>query len=750
MRKLVTLSIVIILAFSSCTNSNKGTISNSPLPSATDEADASQQPTVTEEVTEEDRKAESFTISKESFPRIDGNYATLPLSYAVYETLTGASHEEAEINITHCRPLESIPYSRLFNNEVDIILATEPEERLLESSKDNKASFTMKPIAYDALIFLTNQANPVHELSDQQIIDIYSGKMSNWLEVGGDNSEIIPFQSPFGSGSQNMMKYHVMKGMEMIPAPHFQVGYFDGGWYKVADYDNQKNSIGYSSYYYETFMSRHTEKQLLKINGVEPNQQTIKDKTYPFITTYYAMIRADEPTDSLTYQLFEWLTSKKAQKLIGSYGYNPVNSDIEASEVIPEPFDILNASTLLDYTNNESKRFSFDDNKRLLFPLGGMTLLAMDNKANITSYLQNARQWSSLDSYSILVDAKEPFYLSGYNNEYRRKGEVVDHNWSYYGAYNLLSNSFIVPYQDEMVNVTKQFIEIGNTIYDRNGNIVLEMKDHGYVSWILGNTVIVNDVAGVTYYDENVLKLMGVQRHLLSAGNDYLIRQEDWTLLNYNGEIILDAKTFEKKNKCKVENKQDLFQYANKEKEAIIVHMNDRYYITDFSGKIIESISEDDTYIDNDVFYKYTETGCLIERVISGDRLEIAFSNEQPYRVNGYGVSCSVNYPYSSFSTDPMDSPLKTEYVYYYENYLTNCNSYYKFSDNCIATYENLANDIVITRIYTNGSLVYTSLPNEKIMYADEQAMLIRRGNVYLLTDYEGNVLFKCYEEIYD
>lgn len=70
----------------------------------------------------------------------------------------------------------------------------------------------MKPIGRDALVFLTNEKNPVKSLSRQQVSRIYSGAVTNWKELLGDDREIRAFQRPKDSGSQNLMEKLVMKG----------------------------------------------------------------------------------------------------------------------------------------------------------------------------------------------------------------------------------------------------------------------------------------------------------------------------------------------------------------------------------------------------------------------------------------------------------------------------------------------------------------------------------------------------------
>ena len=87
----------------------------------------------------------------------------------------------------------------------------------------------------------------------------------------------------------------------------------------VSSYDNGINSIGYSYYYYATTMLQDIDAntangiKLLGINGIKPNNKTIKDGTYPIQTAYYIVIRKDEPENSDTRKLVNMMLSKRGQ-----------------------------------------------------------------------------------------------------------------------------------------------------------------------------------------------------------------------------------------------------------------------------------------------------------------------------------------------------------------------------------------------------------------------------------------------------
>ena len=290
------------------------------------------------------------TMTKDNFPVIDGSTATIPLSEAVYQVATGASKEEAASVIVHTKTTNA--YNRLMKGDADLLIVYEPSEEVKKEMA--KYEIDMKPVGRDALVFMANTSNPVQSLTNQQIIDIYSGKLKNWAEVGGVNKEIIAFQRPDNSGSQTLMQKLVMKDIPMMKGPNvISFETMEGILKAMADYDNEGNTLGYSVFYYAKNMYQLPELRFMKVDGIEPTLKTIYDKTYPYINDFYAVIMKDAPSDSNARRIFDWLTGEEGQQLIKDLGYVPVNMEIDGSSdqanvstdnELPENFKYITAS----------------------------------------------------------------------------------------------------------------------------------------------------------------------------------------------------------------------------------------------------------------------------------------------------------------------------------------------------------------------------------------------------------------------
>ncbi len=259
-------------------------------------------------------------LTIESYPKIDGSTVTIPLSEALFSRLTGTPADEAPLYI--CHNTTDNAYMNLVYGDTDLIFVTGPSEDEQYEMQVSGVDYEVIPVVSEAFVFLTNKNNPVKDLTHQQILDIYSGKITNWKEVGGENLEITAFQRPVNSGSQTGMIDLVMGDTRLTDAPVTLRPAFMGDLIEaVSAYDEGSDAIGYSYYYYVNDMWGYDETKMLSIDGVAPSPQTISDGSYRYHTAYYAIFRADEPEDSPVRLVVDWLLSEEGQQLAEDTGY---------------------------------------------------------------------------------------------------------------------------------------------------------------------------------------------------------------------------------------------------------------------------------------------------------------------------------------------------------------------------------------------------------------------------------------------
>ena len=262
-------------------------------------------------------------FSQATYPRIDGSTATIPLSENIAASLLGLTSSEAKLFIKHNTTHNA--YVNLIDGKADLILVTEPSADELKLAAEKGVKLEVIPIVKEAFVFLVNKANPVDTLSQQQIQEIYQGRITNWKMVSGPDLEIIAYQRPDNSGSQTLMQALVMKNLKLAPAPtELKPDEMAGLIERIAAYDNSERAIGYSVYYYANSMYNKETIKFVKIDGIEPNNQTISGGTYPYTSAYYAVMKETEPADSSARKLVAWILSAEGQKLAESSGYVPL------------------------------------------------------------------------------------------------------------------------------------------------------------------------------------------------------------------------------------------------------------------------------------------------------------------------------------------------------------------------------------------------------------------------------------------
>lgn len=271
--------------------------------------------------TGETSEENEFIMTKEEYPKVDGATAMRPMSVEIAKSVLNMTHEEADNFIVHNTTARA--YQNLIDGVADLIFVSEPSDDILNTAKQKGVEFEMVGIGRDGFVFIVNEQNKVSNLTIKQIQDIYTGKIINWSEVGGENEEILAYQREQNSGSQNLMEKMVMKGLEMADVPKNLINEsMDGLVDSIASYSNSRLAIGYSIYLYAKEQYVKDSVKFLSINGVYPTDDTIADGSYPLSKIVYAVFRKDEQADSNVRKLVEWLRStEEGQQTVMAGGY---------------------------------------------------------------------------------------------------------------------------------------------------------------------------------------------------------------------------------------------------------------------------------------------------------------------------------------------------------------------------------------------------------------------------------------------
>ena len=207
----------------------------------------------------------------------------------------------------------------LIDGDNDIIITARGISRDEQTYANEKGvSLLSYPVAKDAFVFLVNPKNPIRNLSNEQVIKIYTGEIRNWKEVGGNDAMINPYIRNPNSGSQEKMETIVMKDHQMIDWPEM-VGYVMLSPYYQLEQD--ENGIAYTPFYYYDTIVNDDRTEVIGINGVTPDKSTIENNSYPYVTEVMASVRADVDKGSTAYQLFYRLATGQHNDIVQESGY---------------------------------------------------------------------------------------------------------------------------------------------------------------------------------------------------------------------------------------------------------------------------------------------------------------------------------------------------------------------------------------------------------------------------------------------
>ena len=293
------------------------------------------------------------------FPRMDGSTSAIPLEAGLRSELYDISYYKALNQVSHTTTHQS--FDRLLYAETDLIFSVPLSEDQLNKASSLGVTIEMEPVAKEGFVFVVNANNPVDSLTQEQIRKIYSGEITNWKEVGGNDAPILAYQRNVDSGSQNYMTEFMGDVPLMKPVTTNIPGGMGAMMDAIAYYDNAENAIGYSVYSYAAQMyANQNEIKFIAIDGIEPSKATMADGTYPLLSCTYVMYKTNHRRADELAELVEWMISEKGQKAILACGYIPV-IDME----IPDnylPYEAVGTGVekSLDYRPSNSFAFSGD------------------------------------------------------------------------------------------------------------------------------------------------------------------------------------------------------------------------------------------------------------------------------------------------------------------------------------------------------------------------------------------------------
>jgi phosphate transport system substrate-binding protein len=210
--------------------------------------------------------------------------------------------------------------SALINGTTDICQAS---RSMSDAEKNNlrekyKTPGEEIPVARDGLSVYVNAANPLKELNMDQLRLIFTGKVTNWKEVGGKDAKIILYSRENSSGTYVFFKEHVLKNADYAQRAQSMPGTAA----VVNAVSKEKNSIGYGGAAYAKGIRVVKIKKDAESPAVEPSLATVQNGSYPLSRPLFFYLRNKATGDIKSF--IDWVLSAEGQEIVTKVGYFPV------------------------------------------------------------------------------------------------------------------------------------------------------------------------------------------------------------------------------------------------------------------------------------------------------------------------------------------------------------------------------------------------------------------------------------------
>ncbi len=186
------------------------------------------------------------------------------------------------------------------------------EIQLAKEKNVNPKKFT---VAMDCIVPVVNPVNPVSGLTIEQLKDIYTGKIKNWKQVGGEDKTIVVISRDSASGTFEVWNHKVM-GKKARVRPDAQLQASNGAVAQAVA--GNKYAIGYVGIGY-----LNDKLKGLTVNGVTASPKTAKDNSYPIARGLY-MFTNGEPKGNVA-KFMSFVMGPEGQKIVKAEGFVPVN-----------------------------------------------------------------------------------------------------------------------------------------------------------------------------------------------------------------------------------------------------------------------------------------------------------------------------------------------------------------------------------------------------------------------------------------
>ncbi len=228
-------------------------------------------------------------------------------------------HAEVKIQVTGGG--SGVGLAALQNSQTDLADASrpiKPAERAACIKAFNKSPREYK-VCLDGLSVYVNSANPLTELTVEQLEKIFTGKVKNWKDVGGADAPITVYSRENSSGTYEFFKEHVLKGADFVASAQTMPG--TAALLQAVSKDAA--GIGYGGAAYGQGAKALKIKKDESSPAIEANEENVLSGKYPIWRYLFVYLSPDKDKGEIADYL-NWIRSDEGQKIVKDIGYYPL------------------------------------------------------------------------------------------------------------------------------------------------------------------------------------------------------------------------------------------------------------------------------------------------------------------------------------------------------------------------------------------------------------------------------------------
>lgn len=239
---------------------------------------------------------------------IEGSTTVLPITQKAAEVFM-QSHSDADISVRGGG--SGVGIASLLDKSCDIADSSRPiKDTELDKAVTNGVDVKAHVVAMDGIAVIVNTANPVSALSKKQLKDIYTGKISNWKALGGNDEKIVVISRDSSSGTfeafgELALNKEKVRADALMQASNQAV---------ASTVVNTAGAVGYVGLGYI-----NGPVKVLAIDGVVASQETVLANKYPISRPLF--MYTNGTPKGLVGDFLDFIAGKDGQKIVEEEGF---------------------------------------------------------------------------------------------------------------------------------------------------------------------------------------------------------------------------------------------------------------------------------------------------------------------------------------------------------------------------------------------------------------------------------------------